>query len=76
MSMVDAYALLATIFVPVDDWLWQFNKLLIPAISAVLLLKSAFNENNLFTLLLPIDYFPYPEEKQIRELFETEILQL
>lgn len=61
MNMVDAPTLLTIIFVLVDDWYQQYGHRLVPRTPGP---QPTFSESEMLTLLLAIDYFPYPGEQQ------------
>ena len=58
MTMVEADDLLIQISVLVDDWYQAYGYLLRPYLS------GPSCESEMLTLLLAMDYFPYPGEQQ------------
>jgi hypothetical protein len=62
--MADAPTVLTVIYVLVDDWYQDQGKQLVPPVSALPVLQSAFSDSDVLTLLLALDYFPYPGEQQ------------
>lgn len=65
MNMVDAASLLTVIFVLVDDWYQQQGHRLRPQLLGP---TVSFSESETLTLLLAMDYFPYPGETQFLAL--------
>lgn len=61
MNMLDAVTLLTTIFVLVDDWYQQQGIHLVPVTPGPV---PTFSDSEVLTLLLAMDYFPYPGEQQ------------
>ena len=57
MNMIDAPTLLTIIYVLVDDWYQEQGYRLIPILPGP---EPSFSESEMLTLLLAIDYFPYP----------------
>jgi hypothetical protein len=56
--------LLTVIYVLVDDWYQDQGKRLVPPVSALPVLQPAFSDSEVLTLLVAMDYFPYPGEQQ------------
>lgn len=73
MNMVDAVDLLTTIFVLVDDWYDQEGQVLRPHLSGP---SPSFSESEMLTLLLAMDYFPYPGEQQFLGFIRANYLAL
>jgi len=71
--MIDASTLLTTIFVLVDDWYQQHGHQLVPAMPGP---KPSFSESEMLTLLLAMDYFPYPGEQQFLGFIRANYLPL
>lgn len=61
MNSVTAETLLTTIFVLVDDWYQRHGHRLRPELPGP---AVSFSESEILTLLLAMDYFPYPGEAQ------------
>lgn len=61
MTMVEADDLLTQVFVLVDDWYQAYGERLRPRLSGP---RCSFSESEMLTLLLVMDYFPYPGEQQ------------
>jgi hypothetical protein len=76
MNMVDASTLLTIIFVLVDDWHQQYGKHLVPCISALPVLQPVFSDSEILSLLLAMDYFPYPGEQQFLGFMRANHLDL
>ena len=76
MNMVDATTLLTIIFVLVDDWHQQYGKHLVPPISALPVLQPTFSDSEILSLLLAMDYFPYPGEQQFLGFMRANYLDL
>jgi Transposase DDE domain len=73
MNMVDATTLLTIIFVLVDDWYQQQGHRLVPEMPGS---KPEFSESEMLTLLLAMDYFPYPGEQQFLSFVRANYLSL
>lgn len=76
MNMVDAPTLLTVIYVLVDDWYQDQGKRLVPPVSALPVLQPAFSDSEVLTLLLAMDYFPYPGEQQFLGFIRANYLSL
>lgn len=76
MNMVDAPSLLTVIYVLVDDWYQQQGRRLVPPVSALAVLQPAFSDSEILTLLLAMDYFPYPGEQQFLGFMRANYLSL
>lgn len=61
MTMVEADDLLTQVFVLVDDWYQAYGNRLRPCLPGS---SCVFSESEMLTLLLVMDYFPYPGEQQ------------
>jgi hypothetical protein len=61
MNMVDATNLLTVTFVLVDDWYEQYGQRLRPELPGP---EVSFSESEMLTLMLAMDYFPFPGETQ------------
>lgn len=61
MTMVEADDLLIQVFVLVDDWYQAHGNRLRPQLPGP---SCRFSESEMLTLLLVMDYFPYPGEQQ------------
>ena len=59
MIMIDAPTLLTIIFVLVDDWYQAYGHQLKPMSPEP---QPKFSESEVLTLLLAVDYFPFPGE--------------
>ncbi len=73
MDMVDAVTVLTTIFVLVDDWYQQQGARFVPSKPGP---EAAFSDSEVLTLLLAMDYFPYPGEQQFLGLMRANYLSL
>lgn len=73
MNMVDATSLLTIIFVLVDDGYEQYGKQLHPRLSGP---EVSFSDSELLSLLLAMDYFPYPGEAQFLGFIRAHHLSL
>jgi len=73
MNMIDATALLTTIFVLVDDWYREQGYRIGPKMPGS---KVTFSESEMLTLLLAMDYFPYPGEQQFLGFIRANYLTL
>jgi hypothetical protein len=76
MNMVDASTLLTIIFVLVDDWHQQYGRHLVPCISVLPVLQPTFSDSDILSLLLAMDYFPYPGEQQFLGFMRANYLDL
>jgi hypothetical protein len=76
MNMVDAPTLLTIIYVLVDDWYQHHGKSLVPPISSLPVLQPSFSDSEILTLLLAMDYFPYPGEQQFLGFIRANHLSL
>lgn len=61
MNMVDGSTLLTTIFVLVDDWYQQKGYRYVPLLPGP---SPRFTDSEMLTLLVAMDFFPYPGEQQ------------
>ena len=61
MTMVKADDLLTQVFVLVDDWYQAYGHRLRPRLPGP---RCRFSESEMLTLLVVMDYFPYPGEEQ------------
>lgn len=61
MTMVDSETLLTLVFVLVDDWFEEQGHRLVPAMPGP---APSFSDSEVLTLLVAMDYFPYPGEQQ------------
>ncbi|MDX2229148.1 MAG: IS982 family transposase [Leptolyngbyaceae cyanobacterium bins.349] len=61
MNMIDAPTLLTIIYVLVDDWYQQHGYRFVRSARGP---KPEFSESELLSLLVAMDYFPYPGEQQ------------
>jgi hypothetical protein len=73
MNMVDGSTLLTIIYVLVDDWYQQQGQNLVPEMPGS---KPEFSESEMLTLLLAMDYFPYPGEQQFLGFMRANDLSL
>lgn len=73
MNMVDAPTLLTIIFVLVDDWFQHQGHHLVPSTPGPAI---AFSDSEMLTLLLAMDYFPYPGEQQFLGFIRANYLSL
>lgn len=73
MNMVDAPTLLTIIFVLVDDWFQRHGYRLVPSTPGP---DPAFSDSEMLTLLLAMDYFPYPGEQQFLGFIRANYLSL
>lgn len=73
MTMIDAPTLLTIIFVLVDDWMQEKGNRLIPALPGP---KPTFSDSEMLTLLLAMDYFPYPGEQPFLGFIRANYLHL
>ncbi len=73
MNMIDAPTLLTIIFVLVDDWDQQHGHKFVPPMPGPL---PSFSESEVLTLLLAMDYFPYPGEQQFLGFMRANYLSL
>jgi hypothetical protein len=73
MNMVDVLTLLTTIFVLVDDWYQEDGHRLVPPMPGP---QPTFSDSEMLTLLLAMDYFPYPGEKQFLGFIRANHLHL
>ncbi|MGA7936951.1 MAG: hypothetical protein WCA35_25575 [Kovacikia sp.] len=71
--MIDAPTLLTTIYVLVDDWYRQQGYRFIPALPGP---QLSFSDSEMLTLLLAMDYFPYPGEQQFLGFIQANYLSL
>jgi Transposase DDE domain len=76
MNMVNASTLLTIVFVLVDDWHQEYGQHLVPAISRLPALQPTFSDSEILTLLLAMDYFPYPGEQQFLGFIRANYLNL
>ena len=61
MNMVDGSTLLTTIFVLIDDWYQQKGYSYVPLLPGP---SPKFTDSEMLTLLVAMDFFPYPGEQQ------------
>ena len=61
MTMVDGETLLTVVFVLVDDWFEEHGHRLVPSMPGP---APTFSDSEMLTLLVAMDYFPYPGEQQ------------
>jgi hypothetical protein len=61
MNTVDVPSLLTIMFVLVDDWYQEFGHQLVPSMPGP---QLTFSDSEMMTLLLAMDYFPFPGETQ------------
>ena len=73
MNMIDAPTLLTIIFVLVDDWYQQEGHQWVPSLPGP---NPKFSESEMLTLLLAMDYFPYPGEQQFLGFIRANYLSL
>ncbi|MEL7522163.1 MAG: hypothetical protein AAGJ80_11220, partial [Cyanobacteria bacterium J06553_1] len=73
MTIVKADELLTHIFVLVDDWYQQHGERLRPQLLGP---ACRFSESEMLTLLLAMDYFPYPGEQQFLGFIRANYLAL
>lgn len=73
MTMVKATDLLTHIFVLVDDWYQRYGDRLRPRLPGP---PCRFSESEMLTLLLAMDYFPYPGEQQFLGFIRANYLDL
>lgn len=76
MTMVDAPSLLTVIYVLVDDWYQYEGNQLVPPVSVLPVLQPVFSDSEVLTLLLAMDYFPYPGEQQFLGFIRANYLSL
>jgi hypothetical protein len=74
MNMIDAPTLLTIIFVLVDDWYRQspFSRVLANHPGR----QANFSNSEILTLLIAMDYFPYPGEAQFLGFIRANYLEL
>ncbi|MEM9220747.1 MAG: IS982 family transposase [Cyanobacteria bacterium P01_F01_bin.150] len=73
MTMIDAPTLLTIIFVLVDDWYQARGHQLKPKLPGP---QPQFSESEMLTLLLAMDYFPFPGETQFLGFIRANYLSL
>lgn len=73
MNMVDGSTLLTTIFVLVDDWYQQKGYRYVPLLSGT---SPRFTDSEMLTLLVAMDFFPYPGEQQFLGFVRANYLNL
>lgn len=73
MNMIDAPTLLTIIYVLVDDWYQKYGYLFQPSVPGP---KPTFSDSEMLTLLLAMDYFPYPGEQQFLGFIRANHLNL
>ncbi|MDJ0706923.1 MAG: IS982 family transposase [Leptolyngbyaceae cyanobacterium MO_188.B28] len=73
MTMIDAPTLLTVIFVLVDDWYQNYGHRLKPTSPGP---QPTFSESEMLTLLLAMDYFPFPGEEQFLGFMRANYLSL
>ena len=73
MTMIDAPTLLTIVFVLVDDWYQSDGHRLKPTSPGP---HPTFSESEMLTLLLAMDYFPFPGEAQFLGFIRANYLSL
>ncbi len=73
MNMVDAPTLLSIIFVLVDDWYQECGHQLVPPLPGP---KLSFSDSEMLSLLIAMDYFPFPGENQFLGFIRANYLSL
>jgi len=73
MNMIDAPTLLTIIYVLVDDWYREQGYRFIPILPGP---ETSFSDSEMLTLLLAMDYFPYPGERQFLGFMRANHLSL
>jgi len=73
MNMIDGSSLLTTIFVLVDDWYQQQSYRYVPLLLGPL---PRFTDSEMLTLLVAMDFFPYPGEQQFLGFVRANYLSL
>ncbi|HLO83945.1 MAG TPA: IS982 family transposase [Nostocaceae cyanobacterium] len=73
MTMIDASTLLTTIFVLVDDWYKERGHRYVPLLPGP---SPKFTESEMLTLLVAMDFFPYPGEQQYLGFIRANYLSL
>ena len=73
MNMVDVPTLLTVIFVLVDDWYQEYGHQLVPLMPGP---QPSFSHSEMLTLLLAMDYFPFPGEQQFLGFIRANYLNL
>jgi hypothetical protein len=73
MNMVDVPTLLTVIFVLVDDWYQEHGHRLVPLMPGP---QPMFSNSEMLTLLLAMDYLPYPGEQQFLGFIRANHLNL
>ena len=73
MNMIDAQTLLTIIYVLVDDWYQKYGYMFQPNVAGA---KPTFSDSEMLTLLLAMDYFPYPGEQQFLGFIRANHLNL
>jgi hypothetical protein len=73
MNMVDGATLLTTIFVLVDDWYQQKGYRYVPLSPGP---SPRFTDSEMLTLLVAMDFFPYPGEQQFLGFVRANYLSL
>lgn len=73
MNMIDAPTLLTIIYVLVDDWYQQYGNRWVIRLAGP---PPTFSDSEMLTLLLAMDYFPYPGEQQFLGFIRANHLSL
>ncbi|AHJ27030.1 hypothetical protein PN465_22830 [Nodularia spumigena CS-584] len=73
MNMVDGSTLLTTIFVLIDDWYQQKGYRYVPLLPGP---SPKFTDSEMLTLLVAMDFFPYPGEQQFLGFVRANYLSL
>jgi hypothetical protein len=73
MNIIDAATLLTIIYVLVDDWYQKYGYMFESKMPGP---KPTFSDSEMLTLLLAMDYFPYPGEQQFLGFIRANHLKL
>jgi len=73
MNMVDGSTLLTTIFVLIDDWYKLKGYRYVPLLPGP---SPRFTDSEMLTLLVAMDFFPYPGEQQYLGFVRANYLSL
>ena len=73
MNMVYGSTLLTTIFVLIDDWYQQKGYRYVPLLPGP---SPKFTDSEMLTLLVAMDFFPYPGEQQFLGFVRANYLSL
>jgi hypothetical protein len=73
MNIIDAPTLLTIIYVLVDDWYQKYGYMFESKVPGP---KPTFSDSEMLTLLLAMDYFPYPGEQQFLGFIRANHLKL